>query len=379
MEELRRFTSIICWLDDARWATDELWSWWDHEACKALNSEQKVLAHWITSITNMQMSANAVWKRGLPILAELVQDYTEALLTPRALMEKYSRPVNKSKRTVRTLSNRSGLLDFTPRYSRHYDQITRTLEILIDYNRSLVRFLQTYSKQYKQKELSHVAHALDLLTYRWDVDKARPILNSVIEMDQDFQRWQRDMNRPQGHGRKRLWMALRDYVKTPFKHWVEESFSWPENLDLRELELPGDVWNNEFAIKLLHPLAARNGVTTKTLRGASLSAPALAKQIDMVVRSIEPTTCFYPERLDVSFDFASRMCGADLCSVCLFGKNLAKEFCVSQNPTKLCPVLFVSAGYIRPCEPQSCPVANDFGKHLCNAGLFSRQAERTEQ
>ena len=133
MEELRRFANIICWLDDARWATDELWLWWDHQACKALNPEQKVLAHWITSITDMRMPADIVWKRGLPILAELVQDYTQTTLTPQALIGRYSGPLDVSKRTVRTLSNRSGTLTFTPRYSWHYDQMTRTLDILTAY------------------------------------------------------------------------------------------------------------------------------------------------------------------------------------------------------------------------------------------------------
>ncbi len=368
MEDLRHFVSVICWLDEARWQSDEWGLGWDNDACQALNSQQKVLAHWITYITDMRMPVEAVWGRGLPVFAELVHEYTETEKDPVRLLAQYTKSLDPSGKKVPTLSNKSGTVQFTPRYHWHYGQIIQSLHILETYGRSLVQFMKHWKEQYESEDngLRHIAHVLDLLAYRQPEEQARLIIESRSRLEQDYLRWEKKMESPQGHGRKRLWAALRDYLKSrPLKYCIAESFSWPETFDLRQLELPGDIWNDRFASAFLHPLAERNGVPLKTASGRSLSAPALAKQIDSAVRKFDPSTPFYPERLDVSFDFASRMCGNQLCDICVFGGNEAQRFCTPTSPPELCPVLFVVAGYKRACESQGCPVAMNVGIGLC--------------
>ncbi|MCX7975052.1 MAG: hypothetical protein N3B16_11230, partial [Candidatus Aminicenantes bacterium] len=81
--ELHRLAFLlICWLDEARWETEKLGIGWDDPACQSLNSHEKGLAHWITYITDMQMRADLVWERGLPIFAELVHEYTTTSILP---------------------------------------------------------------------------------------------------------------------------------------------------------------------------------------------------------------------------------------------------------------------------------------------------------
>lgn len=96
-----------------------------------------------------------------------------------------------------------------------------------------------------------------------------------------------------------------------------------------------------------------------------MSAPALAREIDLAVRRIDVRTQFYPERLDVSFDFAPHECERRLCDICIFGKNEAKKFCSATNPTVLCPVPFITTGYKKACIPLGCPVLTDEGVSLC--------------
>lgn len=368
MEDLQRFASLICWLDEARWQSDEWGLGWDNDACRALNSQQKVLAHWITYITDMRMPVEVVWERGLPVFAELVYEYTETGQDVVRLLARYTKSLDPSGKKVPILSNKRGTVQFTPRYSWHYDQIIQCLHILETYGRSLVQYMKHWKEQYESKDdgLRRIAHVLDLLAYCQPEEQARLIIGSRSRLEEDYPRWEKKMQSPQGHGRKRLWAALRDYFKSrPLKECIAESFSWPETFDLRQLELPGDIWNDRFASTFLHPLAERNGLSSKMANGKYLSAPVLAKQIDSAVRKLDPLTAFYPERLDVSFDFASRMCDNQLCDICVFGGNEAQRFCTPTSPPGLCPVLFVVAGYKRVCKPQWCPVAANLGIGLC--------------
>ncbi|MCM8765714.1 MAG: hypothetical protein NC920_02560 [Candidatus Omnitrophica bacterium] len=364
LSELHQLAYVICWLDEARWETEDWGLGWDDPACQSLNSSEKMLAHWITYITDMQMRADIVWERGLPIFAELVHEYTSTNRPPEEILVSFF-VVTKSpsKEKVPTISKRDQTINFTPRYKWHYDQIIRTLELLTRYDRSLVEFIKQNKDRWKAKgkSLRRVAHALDLLTYRYDKEKAHQILNSENFLLEDYDKWEKAMANPIGHGRKRLWAAIRDYIKfKPFRRCLEESSAWSDDFTFEQLELPGDIWNIRFTKNIIFPLAKKYIPDVKLFKDNFLSSSKLARFIYEAVG-----LPFYPERLDVSFDFAPRMCERKLCDICIFGQNEAKEFCQSSFRPRICPVLLICAGYKRKCKPEACPVINDVGAGIC--------------
>jgi len=74
---------------------------------------------------------------------------------------------------------------------------------------------------------------------------------------------------------------------------------------------------------------------------------------------------FIVQQLDISFDFASRMCGKSLCDICVFGKNEAEFFCSRLGPSRLCPVLLILVGYKQTFKIEDCPIVASDGKELC--------------
>lgn len=366
--ELERFANVIEWLDKARWTYGGWWDGWNHKSVCNLSADQKVLAHWITYITDMQMSAKLVWTQGLPVFATIVQQYGDGA-DPRNLLR--DKRVKKELGKVDTLKIDENL-KFTPRYPWHYDQIQRTLEILVDYDRSLVQLMKSVVAPYRdnQRGLRPLAHALYLLTYanpnQYSTKDTREILRYTRgKLDKRFQEWDEDTTKG---GQKRLWAALRDYVKhDKLRNCVEEVFpSWLQCVEPSDLELPGDVWNDVFANKLLYSLAERTGVNTQGKRGRSnVNTPTLARRIYNAVKASSPSTSFYPEQLDVSFDFASRMCDKSLCDICVFGRNEADDVCARPGPPKLCSILLILTGYKQTCKIEGCPIVAGDGKGLC--------------
>jgi len=218
-----------------------------------------------------------------------------------------------------------------------------------------------------QRGLRRLAHALYLLTYanpkQYSTKDAREILSSKDKFEMSFQKWDKETTKG---GQKRLWAALRDYVKhDKLRNCVEEVFpSWPLYVEPSDLELPGDIWNEVFANKLLYSLANRTGVNTQRKRGSTnVNTPTLARCIHDRVKASNPS--FYPEQLDISFDFASRMCDKSLCDICPFGKNEVYDFCARPGSAKLCPILLILTGYKQHCKIEGCPIVAGDGKGLC--------------
>ena len=72
---------------------------------------------------------------------------------------------------------------------------------------------------------------------------------------------------------------------------------------------------------------------------------------------------FYPEQLDVTFDFVPRMCERDMCDVCLFGGGI-DNIC-HQKPDYLCPVALVACGYQHTCGPKECDLKENRARGYC--------------
>ena len=130
---------------------------------------------------------------------------------------------------------------------------------------------------------------------------------------------------------------------------------------LAEMELPGDVWNNN------------------TIFRAGLFSPHLGpipKTWDMpkTIRAIfkktsDQNSTFYPEQLDVTFDFVPRMCARLQCHHCIFGGGIKIEKMCHQQPGFSCPVTLAACGYFYPCNPDNCVFKLDSVRNVCESSV----------
>ena len=125
------------------------------------------------------------------------------------------------------------------------------------------------------------------------------------------------------------------------------------------IELPGDVWNNNriFREGLFAPHLDRIPKTwdmPRTVRG-------IYEQLK------EQGTTFYPEQLDVTFDFVPRMCNRRMCYICMFGAGVDR-LC-HQQPDLYCPVTLAACGYVHPCNPDDCVLKANAVDGACESAV----------
>jgi hypothetical protein len=168
-----------------------------------------------------------------------------------------------------------------------------------------------------------------------------------------------------------MWCALRDYIKSPefCKHVVEGFKEINKNdlikvwldLDPSDLELPGDVWNNN--VKFRNCLFGKifDDIKLEEFRSLfkKMKAPVFIRGIyDVYKDEMDYLEMGYPEMFDVTFDFVPRMCEKEMCDFCIFNKeNKITELC-TQDESKYCPVLLVSCGYKCKCKKEDCVFLN---------------------
>ena len=160
---------------------------------------------------------------------------------------------------------------------------------------------------------------------------------------------------------KRVWCALRDYLKDPaycddFKAELQKCGVDQALLDAlfdakqnhqnacQWIELPGDVWNenSEFRRCITEDTSGKLG---KLLR----------KEYEKL--SVQGTVEGYPEEFDTTFDFVPRMCELGNCDICPFaavkgqGVDVQKidALCVDDT-NKYCPLVLHYCGYYYKCK-----------------------------
>jgi hypothetical protein len=360
-----RFARVVSWLDSARWnkAVDLI----DNPFYETLEATDKILVHWLCYVTDRQRPFRQVWEDGGFVFSSIVGAYSVGRGSSLNVREFLQERQKERKGRLPAYYARYGDKDvaYAPRYGADEKSIERTLDILRDYDSSLVAFLSHFISWFRgqRQGLKRLAHSLDLLSYRLEVpiDEARSLLGSEDGLERHFQAW----SKRSAIGHKRLWAGLRDYRKpgSPFRRYFEADVKWPENgFELDQLELPGDVWNERFSGSLVTPIASLLG-----LRITRATSSQTARQLYEGIVNLDPHTHFYPERLDFSFDFAPRMCDLRMCDVCLFAEP-AETLCLGalgEEDGKLCPVVLLCCGYRYPCRVADCPVVDGTSYGLC--------------
>ena len=367
---------VISWLDDRRWNTEDNYNFINFFREDLSNSE-KILTHWICYITDRQMPFEVVWDKGGYVFSELVYEYKRSKLLPQQIIEKYYEKYS-DKDKIRFRFKSSDNITFASRYiTDDYQNILNTLEVLDHYERNIINFIVDIIKRFKDREdlLIRIACSLHLLTYQLDGKKANfketlRILNDEREFEKKVEYFKKNST----SGKKRLWCCIRDYKKGLYHKVFSEAIRevtgmeasnlisiW-DSLPMEQIELPGDVWNNNPLIK--------NNLFAKILDIDSIpktwGMPEIIRDIYKQLKISGEINDFYPEQFDITFDFVPRMCSKKLCNVCPFGQKGVKLVCIPSED-KYCPVALLSCGYTAKCvgEEGVCILKEGVGKGIC--------------
>jgi hypothetical protein len=388
---------FLCWLDKARWCatnmTNELISI-PGLVFERLRPEQKVLTHWLCYIADQQRPSRQVWEEGGAILAEVVAAYSKGLEPPLRLLEQFTEGSEGSNAAARlVLRGNSGT--FALRFGAQLFSIASTLVGLEKYGRSLAQYIGKHwlfcdSGSLSGSAAHRIAFLLYLLTYRdirrdirkklsslrqvefvQAVEERRKGVEKILDNEEvlrkEYERWF-------AHQRyhKRLWAALRDYVKPgsffqPLflaalkdtgRSDISEFLRSNEAEILGGLEVPGDVWNRRFFERVF---------------GADVDPKFLRQWYETLPKDRKLPAAPYLEQFDVSYEYSPNMCERRSYATCILRReSRIRELCPALSEVawqgKLCPVAAYVCRYRYPCDPSGCPVREEDGEDLCLNG-----------
>lgn len=191
---------------------------------------------------------------------------------------------------------------------------------------------------------------------------------TILEDEKEFNENFKAFSRTTIFKQKRAWCSLRDYLKlSEFKSFFinalkEEGYKNIKILEdpsiLTQLELPGDVWNN-------NPKFRKCIFKDTKYENFSVITPKLLRNI----YENEKIDIGYPECFDITFNFVPRMCELDNCNICPYGLINGKainfhKVCINY-PGKFCPVVLSSCNYFSECSGEKCEllkIYNEFNK-----------------
>lgn len=397
--KLLKVWEIIRWLDEVRWNDEEMkQTLIPGRIYKDLGDSQKILVHWLTYITDQQRPYQDVWMKGGPIFAEIISDYVNKSDSSFSILKSFTNPSDK-KGGVDIFTSKTQLIDgeqikYTPRFGIHILSIAGTIYLLEQFNRNLIQYLsknwdfidKVKQESYGDNRVSRIAYLLYLLTYK-GIEKGMvslhrnengikkhmeiyskrfiKLLADEDNLEEEFYRWS---EKERYH--KRLWAALRDYLKPNsyfFGHFTRaleelgnqrfKQFVQNKGEIVDSLELPGDIWNLRFIKKLF---------------GKDISSPEdLRKQYENLKQIHDFGSRFFPEQFDVSFSFSPSMCDEIMDDYCPFrAGSQVRKFCLHsmgiQKTNNLCPVAMITCGYRYYCRPEDCPIKDGIKENLCS-------------
>jgi hypothetical protein len=410
--KLLEIWELIRWYDEVRWNEAETKKMLiPGPVFENLGDSERILVHWLAYITDQQRPYQNVWMKGGPIFAEVVTRYAKDLRHSIALLQNFTMASERTD-AVDTFLSKDQLINgeriyYTPRFGMHILSIARTLYLLESFQRDIVKYLSHFwefiigaeQKSLDDNRVSRMAFLLYLLSYdqisRGIVSFHRDqkeILNHLLSYERRFNNILSDNKKltsefitwsKRDRYHKRLWAALRDYLKPKssfnqvFKGALEgicdkKFLAFLENNEaeiLESLELPGDIWNLRF--------------TQKIFEGNLQSPKELRNQYEKLKLEHHIMGRFYPEQFDISFSFSPQMCEKMMEEYCPFRANSKiKEFCLYHKnlatENKLCPVAMITCGYAYYCQPKSCPIKNGSKINFCAGCLTSIESAKRD-
>lgn len=397
---------IISFYDEVRWSSTSNYNLINFYR-NNLDNDTKLLTHWLCYITDRQMSFGRIWDVGGFIFSELSNNFKKNgklnILNPNddnTFIKNYNNGyvfISNSNVSDNIILKRSynfketDKVTFTPRYyPSDYFSILYTLDILKHFDNSLIKFLieQLHNHHNTDDYIKRILFSLYLLTYykigqpnkadiekyleniekaKTRTEKVLTVLNDVEIFDLKYRIFKKDKIFYQ----KRAWCSLRDFLKSPeFKIYFRDSLikhnvnrEQTEQLfslkSYQQLELPGDVWNNNSKF--------RNCILENTeYQNSNKSLNKILREFFDKNKNILGEC--YPEQFDITFDFVPRMCESDNCNICPIGKmkgipnsNYDKT-CVN-NTNLFCSVALINCNYKLNCFGDKCRLKKTMPNH----------------
>lgn len=400
---LDKIFKIISFYDQMRWESESgsnLINFYKED----ISSDSKLMTHWFCYVTDRQMPFQRIWDLGGFVFSEMVEHYKSKksleILNPDNELSFIK--ANKDREGFRFLSqsiiadnqriletyidNREEQVEFISRfYSSDYFSILFTLHFLMDYHFSLSEFIFDQFKKHQEKEdyLKRILFSLHLITYYEigqpkkdkivdfcknliDADKRTNEINSILENQEEFESKFLKFKKDHNFTQKRAWCSLRDFIKSPeFRsYFLDEAQEQKVNIEklltldaFQQLELPGDVWNNNSKFRRCILDGTKYENSRKSLN--KILREYFDEHIDQLIGS-------YPEQFDVTFDFVPRMCDANNCEICpiYYLKNPESsnylKTCINQND-KYCSVTLSHCNYKSNCLGNNCELNRVIG------------------
>lgn len=390
--KLTEVFKIISFYDDYRWESQSynLINFFRTD----LEADIKILTHWLCFITDRQMPFQRIWDIGGFVFSELIYEVKKQnslnILNPENEYsfvrkedddDKYAF-ISKSSASSNSILNKyddireNGKVKFKSRFfPSDYLAVLYTLVFLDEYDFSFSKFIKEVYCEHKEKDdfIKRILFSLYLLTY-YDIGqpkssdlsnfadnirKAYKRKNRIIGILSNPDKFRDEYNiflKDKVFKQKRAWCSLRDYLKSPeFIQYFKEALSKEtvssndfdkllSNEALTQLELPGDVWNNNSIF--------RNCILKDT--NYKESKMDLNKIIREYFDKTYPQISGYPEQFDITFDFVPRMCEKNNCDICPIDRINNKEnnfnrICL-KNENMYCPVILVGCNYKNHCR-----------------------------
>ncbi|MEA1969802.1 MAG: hypothetical protein U9P79_08350 [Candidatus Cloacimonadota bacterium] len=390
--KLAEIFKIISFYDDYRWEFSHNYNLINFFKID-LQSDIKILTHWICYITDRQMPFQRIWDIGGFVFSELIYEVKKQnslnLLNPehensfvkRDGNDKYTFISKSTAYNNHILTQYNGVFEngrvkFKSRFfPSDYLAIVYTFIFLEDYGFSFSKFIKEIYCKHKDKNdfIKRILFSLYLLTYykigqpksgdlsdfAGNIKKANERKNrikNILDNPDEFSNEYNIFLKDTVFNQKRAWCSLRDFLKSPeFKQYFEVALNDEDLRDndfrklfsyeaLVQLELPGDVWNNNSKF--------RNCILKDT--EYEHSKKALNKILRDFFNKNSQDIIGYPEQFDITFDFVPRMCDLNNCDLCPIykidnRKNDFNKICL-KNKKMYCPVVLVGCNYKGNCK-----------------------------
>ena len=393
---MKNIFAITNFIDKARWNSVENYSEINY-ANSNMHDSLKILTHYIAYVTDRQMPFQRIWNIGGFVFSKLVEEYSIYNQSIEELVTKYystdenkfsfkcsideSLPSEQKEKLqvddgVREVQFKSRFVttDFCSIYYTLYILEKVAEKSLIQYIKKVIQLhldpqTNRLDEKYSKDIIKRIAFALYILTYQSNKikKKEQSIEDYISEVKKSAESQNKEVNQilndlkefNSGYNKfsaeriykcKRVWCALRDYMKWGlFCGYFSNKLLTVlgDNICdikyLEQLELPGDVWNNNSTFIQCNFPNKSTEQFNKYLR----------KKFNEDREGARIIQEGYVEQFDITFSLAPRMCESKLCNLCPYGilkkgDHKFQHLCVNDT-SKYCSILLHSTGFIYQC------------------------------
>lgn len=401
---------VVNFLDKCRWKVNNSGINDNYNLINYVNdnisNDTKLLAHWISYITDRQMPYEQIWDIGGFVFSDMVVSYKNNGLSvleidndksffcrkdgSKYVFRSKTLPEKKQAERIQRYNREQSVgIEFIPRfYPTDYICMYYTLHTLefekfdknfVKYLSSVIRCILNITTDCSQI-IKGLIYGLYILTYEhvgrvksdeltsinWS-DKAHKRTEAIKDLLKNPEIYAKKVKEFYESGKqykssKRIMCSLRDYIKSPeFRELFKEELrcnDMPENIINKifseeacsYIDLPGDIWNNNSTFRN----CLLKNIDPPLEDSEKLQKLSLGELLRLIYNKKEKygIEIGYPEQFDVTFDLVPRMCKKNNCNICplsISNERDLDKICV-KNDGKFCGIALASCGYKYECK-----------------------------